>query len=149
MKRYLLSISAFFLACGLLRANPLDQPWQILVDTTFVTTSAFPGVVLSTTNFPSANTGVNQNALLNQWCVSHVVVSAASAPNVTLSWGTQTLTAATTDYSVTPAVGFYDEQWTYRTPYCAPVGKNALHIQSSVAGSTVTVEGYLWKGWTP
>lgn len=146
-----------FLALGILasilfiplksRAVPLDVPYQILVDTVSVGQS----VQLSTTNFPSGNTTVNTNAQSSQWCVSHLVVSAPVLPaTITMFWSTATWVNGTTDYivvnsSVTP----YNEQWPYRQPYCDPTSNAVLNIRSSVAGSTITVEGYLFKGWNP
>ena len=61
-----------------------------------------------------------------------------------------TLSPSTTDYIVVTSTGVpYDTQWGYRVPYCAPMGAVVAKITSSVVGSIITMEGFVWKGWTP
>lgn len=150
MRKFLAGI---FLACAALfspspaHAWPITVPYQIAADTW-----SLVSVVLSTTNFPSPVPAINANVVNDQWCISHLAVSSPNlASNVTIAWSTSTLTAATTDFFVvTHNAGIpYDSQWGVQSPYCAPVGKTILTITSSVAGSTVAVEGFLWKGYAP
>lgn len=148
MKKFLLPgiLAVLFLFLPLRSpAVPLDMPYLINISTT-----AQNQVVLSTANFPSGVPSVNSNVALAQWCINHVTVSAVSAATYTMFWSTSTLTAGTTDYSATTAANVpYDTQWPYRTPYCSPVGYPILTLKSSVVGSTITAQGYLWKGWNP
>lgn len=147
MKKLLgLGVLAVFLFLPLkLWAGPLDFPYQILVTTTNINSITF-----STANFPSQVTSINANVASYQWCIDHVVVSAASASNFTMVWATSTLTTGTTDYGVVTAANSpYDAQWPYRVPYCAPIGQPILKLNSSVAGSTITAEGFLFKGMNP
>ena len=126
------------------QAVPVDMPYQILVST--VNTAGV--VVLSTANFPSPNTTVNSLVASYQWCVEQADVSCPSAANFTIYWATSTISNGTTDYAVVTSSGVpFDTNFQYRTPYCAPVGKTVVTLQSSVATSTITARGYLWKGW--
>lgn len=126
-------------------AVPLDVPYQIYVGSAVVNS-----VVLSTANFPSSNATINANVASAQWCIQHITVSATSASTFTMAWSTSTLTTATTDYiAVTAANTPYDVVWPYREPYCAPIGQPILKLNSSVSGSSITVQGYLFKGWNP
>lgn len=127
-------------------AVPLDTPYKIIVDTVSVTGN----IVLSTTNFPSANTSVNSSTSTYNWCIAHLVVSAVLPSVLTMYWGQEVGSPGTTDYVVVTSTGFpYDSDWSYRTPYCAPVGNNALTIHDSIATSTITLEGFLYTGWNP
>lgn len=142
----LLGVLAVFLFLpSQLRAGPLDTPYQILVSTTNIAS-----IVFSTANFPSPVSSINSNVAQYQWCIDHVVVSANAASTFTMFWATSTISAGTTDYLVvTLANAPYDGQWPYRQPYCAPIGDPILTLKSSVAGSTVTAEGFLFKGMNP
>lgn len=149
MKKFLLPgilAALAFLLPSKSQAVTLDVPYQVSV-TTF---NAAGTVVLSTTNFPAGGTTVNANVANYQWCVDHANVSAASAAFFTIYWSTGNLTVGTTDYAVTTAAAVpFDTNFNYRSPYCAPVGAPTVTLKSSVAASTVTVQGYLWKGWNP
>lgn len=128
------------------QAAPIDVPYQILIDTT----SSNGILVISTANFPSPNVTVNSLVGNYQWCFDRMTISCASADNFSIFWATSSLTAGTTDYQVTTAAGVpFDADLGYREPYCAPVGQAVVTLKSSVAASTITVEGYLWKGWNP
>lgn len=149
MKKFLLpgilAVFTFFLPSRS-QAVPLDVPYQILV----TTTSNNGTVVLSTTNFPSGSSGINANVGTSQWCIDHANVSCASAANFSMFWATSTITTGTTDYMVTTAAGVpFDTNFNYRSPYCAPIGQAVLTLKSSVAASTITVQGYLFKGGNP
>lgn len=149
MKKFLLpGIFAVFLFLPReSRAVPLDVPYQILVSTAAFNTTT---LVISTNNFPSPTSSVNANVGNYQWCVSNVVVSAPSAGQFTMFWSTSPLTTGSTDYSAALVANTaYQANFNYRTPYCAPVGDPILTLKSSVAGSTITAGGYLWKGWSP
>lgn len=127
------------------QAVPLDVPYQILVSTSVGGVSS---LTISTANFPSGNSLVNNNVANYQWCISNAVVSTPSAGLFTMAWSTTTLTAASTDYAaVTVANTALQANFNYRTPYCAPVGQPILTIRTGVAGSTITAQGYLFKGW--
>lgn len=128
------------------QAIPLDVPYQILITTTNNTGS----LVVSTANFPSVNTTINSNVALYQWCFDRLTISCASADNFSIFWATSTISNGTTDYMVTTAAGVpFDVDLSYREPYCAPVGQAVVTLKSSVALSTITASGYLWKGWNP
>lgn len=128
------------------QAVPLDVPYQILVST--VSTNGI--LVLSTATFPSGSATVNSNVGSYQWCVSKAVVSCASADNFSIFWATAPVLSGTTDYMATTTAAVpFDTDFAYRTPYCAPVGAAIVTLKSSVALSTITVQGYLWKGWNP
>lgn len=149
MKKFLLpgiiAVFALFLP-RMSQAIPIDVPYQILIDTTNNTGS----IVVSTTNFPSITSSVNSNVASYQWCLDRITVSCASADNFTIFWSTNILSNGTTDYSVTTSAGIpFDIDLGYREPYCAPVGQPIVTLKSSVAASTITLEGYLWKGWNP
>lgn len=143
----LLAVFALFLPSKA-QAWPITLPYQIVVDSYSINS-----LVISTTNFPSAVASVNTNVVNDQWCLSHLVVSSTGATqNVTIAWSTSTLTAFTTDYLVaTHPQGIpYDEQWGVQSPYCAPTGQAVVKITASgIIPSTITVEGYLWKGMSP
>lgn len=146
MKKYALPgiLAVLFLFLPLRsQAVPLDVPYLLYVSTTLPAS-----VVLSTTNFPSANTGTNSNVASYQWCVDRLTVSCASASNFSIFWSTNSLAAGTTDYQVTTAAGVpFDMDLSYREPYCAPIGYPVVTLKSSVVLSTVTVGAYLYKGW--
>ena len=57
-----------------------------------------------------------------------------------------TLTPSTTNFAVVATVAPYDTSWTYQ-PYCAPAG-DYIGMVNSVAGSTMTIEGYQFGGWS-
>lgn len=138
-------LSVFLFLPAKSQAQPLDVPYQI-----YFATTAANSIVVSTANFPSPSASVNANVASYQWCIDHAVVTAPSASTFTMAWSTGTLSAPTTDYAVVTAANVpYDAQWPYRDPYCAPVGQPILKINSTVAGSSITVQGYLWKGWNP
>lgn len=143
----ILAVFALFLPSKS-QAWPITLPYQIVVDTWNINS-----VQLSTTNFPSGVPSVNQNVVNDQWCISHLVVSSTgAAQNVTIAWSTGTLGPYTTDYYVTthPQGIPYDEQWGVQSPYCAPTGSTNVKITASgVIASTISVEGFLWKGMTP
>jgi len=126
------------------QAQPIDFPYQISI-----TTTAVSSIVISTANFPSPSAYVNSNVGNFQWCISKVVVSATSASTFTMAWSTSTLTAATTDYLAVTAANSPFTDLFERNPYCAPVGYPILKLNSSVATSTITAQGFLWKGWNP
>lgn len=127
------------------QAQPMDFPYQISI-----TTVAFTSLVISTANFPSPSAAVNANVANYQWCVDQITVSAAGTASFTMAWSTSTLTRATTDYAVVIASGTpFQDEWSNRDPYCAPVGSPVLKLNSSVSGSTITAQGFLWKGWNP
>lgn len=150
MKKFLLPgiLTAFALFLpSRSQANPLDVPYQILVDTT-----ASTSVTLSTTNFPSLVPSVNSNVANYAWCLSHVVVSGNGSANstFTIAWSSTTSSSASTDYSVVvPTATIYNQTWEYRTPYCAPVGWPIVKLNTTGSGVSITAEGYLWKGWNP
>lgn len=149
MKKFLLPgiLAALFLFLPLRsQAVPLDVPYQILV-----TTVSNTGVlVISTANFPSPSSGVNNAVASYQWCFDRITVSCASAENFSIFWATSAVTAGTTDYMVTTAAGVpFDANIDYREVYCAPAGQPVVTMKTSVVQSTVTVEGFLWKGWSP
>lgn len=128
------------------QAAPIDVPFQILIDSTNNTGT----LVVSTTNFPSPNVTVNSLVGNYQWCFDRITVSCASADSFSIFWATSTLSSGTTDYLVTTAAGVpFDADLGYREPYCAPVGQSVVTLKSSVAASTITLEGFLWKGWNP
>lgn len=149
MKKFLLpGILAVFSLFLPLRSQaiPIDVPYQILIDTT----NNSGTLVVSTANFPSASAFVNSQVGSFQWCFDRITVSCASADNFSIFWATSTITPGTTDYQATTAAGTpFDVDLGYREPYCAPVGQAVVTLKSSVALSTITVEGYLWKGWNP
>jgi hypothetical protein len=130
------------------RAWPISIPFQIVVDTQNANS-----IIISTNNFPGANASISNNVVNDQWCISHLVVSStAAASTVTIAWATSTaLSPLTTDYyAITHGSGIpYDVMWGIQSPYCAPVGQSVVKINSSVSGSSITVEGFLFKGWTP
>lgn len=127
------------------QAQPMDFPYQIAI-----TTTAFTSITISTANFPSGSSAVNANVANYQWCIDRVVVSAASVAAFTMAWSTSTLTRSTTDYAVSIATGApYIDEWSNHDMYCAPTGFPILKLTSSVAGSTITAQGFLWKGWNP
>ena len=150
MKKFLLPgiLAVIFLFLPLRsQAVPQDVPYQILVSTVAFNTQQ---LIISTANFPSANTTVNSLVGSYQWCIEHAVVNTPSAGTFTMFWSTSTLNAGTTDYFAQTLIATaYDTNLQYRTPYCAPVGQAVLNLKSSVAGSTITAQGYLWKGWNP
>lgn len=133
-------------------AVPVDVPFVVLVST-----NNTGQVVLSTANFPSANTTVNSTIATGgfQWCVTHVALSGplnANQANFTLAYSSapllQALPVATTDYKVIVTTTPYEVTWAYRQPYCSPVNQAVLTITSSIATAVIEVEGYLWKGWS-
>lgn len=126
------------------QAVPLDIPYYVAVDTVAIDQD----VILSTTIFKPANTGLTVSTSTYNWCLSHLAVSGKGVTTtVSFFWGQESTTAGTTDYEVNLSSGVpYDTQWAYKTPYCAPTGNNALHVHSS-AGGTITLEGYLFGGW--
>lgn len=124
-------------------ATPLDIPTgggRIIAPSTFTANGYFSGksntsVALST---PVAGYG---------YCINHVVVTAPSAGLFEMWWSTSTTTSGTTDYMATVAAGVpYDTQWGSRTPYCSPPD-TLLNLFLGVSGSTMTFEGYTFKGW--
>jgi hypothetical protein len=118
-----------------LSANPLDVPYGIR---SFGVGGS--SVVLSTGSFASPEFG---------WCLEGVVISAPSAGTFTMHYTTATLTAGTTFYSAQLVANTaLPLNWAYRTPVCAPPFSR-LTLQSSVAGSTITYQGYSFKGWNP
>lgn len=139
-----------FLAAGILavfalflpsksHAVPLDVPNH---GAAFSMTGSTGTIILSSTSLPTSTYGY-------QWCISHVVVSAAGTGNFTMYYSSMsTLTPSTTNYFVvTSTSAIYDERWDYRTPYCVPAN-DYLGIQDSVTGSTMTIEGYPFGGWS-
>lgn len=141
-----LAVFAFFLPSRC-PAVPLDVSYA-----TIISTNNTGSVVISSTTFPNANVSVNANIASYQWCITHVFVSGGNANNVfTMAYSTapltQALTSGTTDYKVTVSSTPYEAMWSYRTPYCAPVGKTVLTLTSSVSAALVEVEGYLFRGW--
>jgi hypothetical protein len=145
MRKILVSL-ILALSCTLARAQPLDVPYQVFVQTTSVNS-----ITLSSVTIPASAALINANKNGYAWCIDHAVVSAASASTVTFLWGNGTGSGATTtDFAVVSAANVpWDSTFPYRTPYCAPVGQSILKVNSSVAGSTVTLTGYLFKGWNP
>lgn len=139
-------LAVFFLFLPLKsQAVPLDVPYQILVSTVNNTST----IVISTSNFSSLVPSINANVATAQWCIEHAVVSTPSAASFSMSWSTSTTGVSTTDYvAATVANTPYDTNFQYRDPYCAPVGNTVLTLKSSVAGSTITASGYLFRGWT-
>lgn len=138
MKKFLfpglLAVLSFFLLRNT-QAVPLDVPTGSIIIGTGLNT-----ITLSSSTLPNNLYG---------WCISHVVVTAPSAGTFTMSIASSTLVNGTTNYNVSLAAAVpYSEQWAYRTPYCAP-NANYLFLKSSVAGSTITYEGYSFKGWNP
>lgn len=141
----ILTVFALFLP-SISRAAPIDVPYQILVDTV----SLNGAITLSTANFPSGNVTVNSLVSNYQWCLDRITVSCAAADNFSIFWASSAFSAGTTDYMVTTNAGIpFDADLGYREPYCAPVGQAVVTLKSSVANSTITAEGYLWKGWNP
>lgn len=150
MKKFLspgiLAVLSFFLPLRS-QAVPLDVPYQIYIDTV---TLAGGQLVISTNTFPSPVAAVNANILNYQWCLENVIVNSPSAGLFQIASSTSTLTPSTTDYySYTQANVPLNVGFNYRTPYCAPQGNAVLRLTPNVAGSTMTVQGYLWKGWNP
>lgn len=136
-----------FLAAGILavfvlflpsksHAVPLDVPYGNTSVSSFTVTSS---LVLSSVTLPSS---------VYSWCLTHLAVSVPSPATFTMYISSMnTLTPSTTNYTVSITTSPYDTQWSYRTPYCAPAG-NYLGLKSSVSGSTITVEGYTFGGWS-
>ena len=150
MKKFLLpgvlAVFAFILPLKS-QAVPLDVPYQLYVDTV---TIAGGQLVISTATFPSGSSIVNSNVANYQWCLENVVVNSPSNGLFQIAYATSTLNASTTDYySYTQANVALNVGFNYRTPYCAPVGQAVLRLTPSVSGSTMTVQGYLYKGWNP
>jgi hypothetical protein len=141
-------VSICFLPKRKTYAWPISIPYQIVVDTQNANS-----IIISTNNFPGANSSISNNVVNEQWCISHLIVSStAAASTVTIAWATSTaLSPMTTDYyAITHGSGIpYDVMWGIQSPYCAPVGQSVVKINSSVSGSSITVEGFLFKGWTP
>lgn len=134
----ILAVFALFLPSQS-RAVPLDVPNR---GTAFsITTST--GVLLS------SGTLAYGGSYYYQWCLTHVNVSAGNASNFTMYVSSMnTLTPSTTNFfALTVANQTYDHSWPYRTPYCAP-GGDYLGLTDSVSGSTITVEGYQFGGWS-
>ena len=135
-----------FLAAGILavfvlflpsksHAVPLDVPYGNTAISSFTVNSS---LVLSSTTLPTSNYA---------WCLSHVAVSVPSPAMFSIYISSMnTLTPSTTNFMVSITTNPYDTQWAYRTPYCAPAG-NYIGLKSSVAGSTITIEGYSFGGW--
>ena len=161
MKKFLLAIFAagavlvcLHKASAPVQAWPIGTPYRIIVDTWAVNS-----LTVSTTNFPSGAPSINANVAQDQWCLTHMVISAPDiAAQVTIAWSTSTLSARTTDYfMVTHQAGIpYDTQWGNTSPYCAPIGYPILTVTvssgttlGSVSGSTITLEGFLWNGENP
>lgn len=140
----ILAVLALFLPLKS-QAVPLDVPYQI-----FVSTTNAQKIVLSTTTFPSASAAVNANVANYQWCIEKAVHSSASAANFTFGWATSAQATPNVDLFVGTSAGVpFTFAGNYRDPYCAPVGQTVLTINSSVATSSISVQGYLWKGWNP
>ena len=120
-------------------AVPLDVPNRGTAFSMIVSTS---NVILSSTSLPTSTYPY-------QWCLENVIVNATSASNFTMYISSMnTLTPSTTNFfAVTLANTPFVMHWDYRTPYCAPAG-DYLGMNASVAGSTITVEGYEYGGWS-
>lgn len=83
------------------------------------------------------------------YCINHVVVTAPSAGLFEMWYSTSVITSGTTDYMVQTAASTpYIEQWPRNNAYCAPVN-DELNLYLGVAGSTMTFEGFTFKGWNP
>jgi hypothetical protein len=156
MKKFLLPgiLAGLFLFLPLRsQANPLDVPtggsgglgWIPAPDeisTATVTTGYFVDASTFGVSLTTPSVGY-------QYCVSHVVVTAPTPGFFEMWWSSGTLLPGTTDFIVSLSSGVpYDTQWSYRTPYCAPQN-DLLNFFASVSGSTMTVEGYSFKGFNP
>jgi len=145
MRKFLLAgIVAIFLPLYC-HANPLDVPtggnW-ITPPTAATVNGYFVGK--STTSVKLTTPTASY-----QYCITHVAVTAPSAGVFEMWWSTSAITAGTTDYVVQLAANsLYDTTWANRTPYCSPPD-NLLNIFLGVSGSTVTYEGYTYKGGNP
>lgn len=129
------------------QAVPIDVPYQLLV----ATTSNISQLVISSTAFPSPVGSINSSVGSYQWCLERGEITSPSAATFSVFWSTAVfgLNTGTTDYIIATSSGVpYAMPLNYRTPYCAPTGA-AITLKSSVAGSTITVGGYLFKGWNP
>lgn len=129
-------------------AVPIDVSYATLI----TTTSATGTIVVSSTNFPNANTSVNTGIANYQWCITHVYVQGGAVNNTfTMAWSTapftQALTSGTTDYKVTFSSTPYEMVWPYRQPYCSPLGQTVLTLTSTVSNALMEIEGYLFRGW--
>lgn len=146
MKKLLLpGILAVFLLPLISQAVPLDVPYQIYVSTAAGNVNS---IILSTTNFPSPVASINNNVAQYQWCIENLMVASGGTSAVTIAYSTSTLSPSTTDYSAIETSGStYQDRMSYRVPYCAPVGNPIVKVNSTINGSTITVQGYLWKGW--
>jgi hypothetical protein len=120
-------------------AVPLDVPNHGTAFSMVVSTS---NVILSSTSLPTSTYPY-------QWCLEHIIINSGSASNFTMYVSSMnTLTPSVTNYfALTTASTAYDHTWDYRTPYCAPAG-DYLGMIDSVAGSTITIEGYAFGGWS-
>lgn len=148
MKKVLLPgmLAVFLFVPRLSQAVPLSIPYQILIST--VNSGS---VTISTSTFPSGNSLVNSNVANYQWCVDRVLISSYTTGTIfTMAWSTSTLSPATTDfiYVINGSAG-QDLGWSEGVPYCAPVGRTILKLTSSLSSAIITVEAYLFKGWTP
>lgn len=145
--RKLLSALSIVLACAVgLNAVPLDVPYQVLIDTTTNTST----IILSSNTVPSAAGILNANPTGYAWCIDRFAATSTTAGTVTFGWAQSQGSASTVDHRIAvAALTPYNMPLEYRTPYCAPVGQNQLTVTASVVGSTMTLEGYLFKGWNP
>jgi hypothetical protein len=117
-------------------AVPLDVPYG--GDAFTITSST--GIILSSGALRTSS---------YQWCVEHIAVSVGSTDTFSMYFSSMnTLTPSTTNYVVVVTSNSpYDTTWASRTPYCIPPG-DYLGITNSVSGSTVTLEGYTFGGWS-
>lgn len=127
------------------QANPLDVP----TGGGRVTLSSFtftPGYFVGKSTFSVAFT---TPTAAYQYCINHIAVTAPNSGVFEMWSSTSAITAGTTDYMVQLSSGVpYDTQWSYMNPYCAPQGA-LFNLFLGVAGSTVTYEGYTFKGLNP
>jgi hypothetical protein len=148
----ILAVFTLFLP-SISRANPQDIPtgggWIPAPDETVTVSSNSLGYFTDTTGAGGGFTiNLTTPPVNYQYCVTNVVVTAPIAGVFEMWWSTATLGPGTTDYVVSLSSGIpYDHTWAYKTPYCSP--PNALlNFYSSVVNSTMTVEGYTFKGWS-
>jgi hypothetical protein len=133
------------------QANPIDVPTGGGRISAPMTTTG-NGFFVFTSTF---NVQLTTPPVGYQYCVTHVAVTAPSQGFFEIWWSSQTTVAATgpmlgtTDYVVSLSTQVpYDSQWAYRSAYCAPFN-DPLNFFTSASISTVTVEGYTFKGWNP
>lgn len=87
-----------------------------------------------------------------QYCLDKMSITAPSAGLFSIYWATSTLNGlpqTTTGYAVWLAAATpYNQELDYREPLCSPPN-NLMFMNMGVTGSTMSIEGYTFKGWNP